>query len=111
MDTLASPYEIEPYAYYINKMPKKELKELGINPDEIPYMSDEELEEASEIIGKRASTYKVKIHTTQGVCSYRLSRAISRAFDKASENCLNCELTNSLLDKMYNEIKNSETCS
>lgn len=106
----SSFYEVEPSAYDILKLPKKELKSLGINYEEIEYMSDDELEEVSEIIGNRASMFIVKMNSPNEVCSYRLSRATLRAWDKASEICLDCEITNSLYSKMQNEIKDSETC-
>jgi len=110
MNTLATPYEVEPYEYDILEMSKKELESLGIDYDEIQYMSDEELEEVSEIIAQRASNYVVKIHFPLKTCSYRLTRDTYRDYTKASEICLNCDLTNSLYAKMNSEIKNSETC-
>ncbi len=108
-NTVANAYEVD--IYDIEEMPKQELRELGIDPSEVPYMSDEELAEASGIVGKRASTYIIKMHTPQEVCSYRLSRTTYQAWSKASEICISCDISDSLSAKMDNEIKNSENCS
>jgi len=110
MNTLSSAYEVEPYEYDILKMSKKELESLGIDYDEIQDMSDEELKEVVDILGSRASIYLVKIHTPYEVCSYKLTRDTSIAFDKAYELALPVEVTNSLYYNMISEIKNYETC-
>lgn len=110
MNTLAGTWEVEPLDIE-DDMSKKELRELGVDYSEVPYMSDEELAQVSEIIGKRASTYMVKMHTPQEVCSYRLSRATFRAWERASNIDVLSDASSYASTKMDNEIRNSKGCS
>ena len=108
MNTLATAYEEDPLD--IEEMPKKELRELGIDPSEVLYMSDEELEETSEIIARRASTYIVIIHSSLETCSYRLSRSTYKTCSDALDIDPLSDISTLLCTKQDKEIINSETC-
>jgi len=114
MMTQRSAYDTD--YWFINHMPKKELRKLGINYKELKYMSNAELKEVEDIVARRASFFVVKTHTPGGVCSYKLSKDTQDMWYETWETCfdVNCEdheARTSALQKIVDEIESSETCS